>query len=189
MHLIVGQLRQPRLVFVLRFAAMADLGFQPGHLGVGVEQSLCAYARRRWRQNGFRALLKPGFGFAQRGVLRFKVDDRALDFARQAFALGLRLVAPQQPEQLLLARQLDRCIRGTAGRLPPALPGAPSAPPSSRRMSSTRVRFSRVSAMRFSVSLRRSLYLVTPAASSRKTRNSSGLASMMREIVPWPMMA
>ncbi len=43
------------------------------------------------------------------------------------------------------------------------------------RMSSTRDRFSRVSASRPSVSLRRSLYLDTPAASSRKMRSSSGL--------------
>jgi hypothetical protein len=43
-------------------------------------------------------------------------------------------------------------------------------------MSSTRARFLRVSASRPSVSLRRSLYFETPAASSRKTRSSSGLA-------------
>ena len=42
-------------------------------------------------------------------------------------------------------------------------------------MSSTRVRFSRVSCRRFSVSRRRSLYFDTPAASSRNTRSSSGL--------------
>ena len=56
-------------------------------------------------------------------------------------------------------------------------------------MSSTRVRFSRVSFSRFSVSRRRSLYFETPAASSRNKRSSSGLLSMMREIVPWPMIA
>ena len=56
-------------------------------------------------------------------------------------------------------------------------------------MSSTRVRFSRVSASRFSVSRRRSLYLETPAASSRNMRSSSGLASMIREIMPCPMIA
>ncbi|MNV50481.1 hypothetical protein D3C71_1424950 [compost metagenome] len=60
---------------------------------------------------------------------------------------------------------------------------------SSRRMSSTRVRFSRVSDRRFSVSRRRSLYLETPAASSRNRRSSSGRLSMMRLMVPWPMMA
>ena len=56
-------------------------------------------------------------------------------------------------------------------------------------MSSTRVKFSRVSDKRFSVSRRRSLYLETPAASSKNKRNSSGRDSMMRLIVPWPMMA
>jgi hypothetical protein len=52
-----------------------------------------------------------------------------------------------------------------------------------------RVRFSRVSFSRFSVSRRRSLYLETPAASSRNRRSSSGRDSMMRLMVPWPMMA
>src|SRR5438132_3854744 len=33
------------------------------------------------------------------------------------------------------------------------------------------------------------IYLDTPAASSRNTRSSSGLASMMREIIPCSMMA
>jgi hypothetical protein len=33
------------------------------------------------------------------------------------------------------------------------------------------------------------LYFETPAASSKNTRSSSGLASMMREMVPCPMMA
>ena len=56
-------------------------------------------------------------------------------------------------------------------------------------MSSTRDRFSRVSAMRPSVSLRRSLYLETPAASSRNTRSSSGFASITREIIPCSMIA
>jgi hypothetical protein len=39
------------------------------------------------------------------------------------------------------------------------------------------------------VSRRRSLYLETPAASSRKMRNSSGLASITREIIPCSMIA
>jgi hypothetical protein len=39
------------------------------------------------------------------------------------------------------------------------------------------------------VSRRRSLYLETPAASSRNRRSSSGRLSMMRLMVPWPMMA
>ena len=60
---------------------------------------------------------------------------------------------------------------------------------SSMRMSSTRERLSRVSARRPSVSLRRSLYFETPAASSRKTRSSSGFASMTREIIPCSMIA
>ncbi len=61
--------------------------------------------------------------------------------------------------------------------------------PSSSRMSATRDRFSRVSARRDSVSLRRSLYFETPAASSRKTRSSSGFASITREIMPCSMIA
>ena len=49
-----------------------------------------------------------------------------------------------------------------------------SCAPSSMRMSSTRARFSRVSAIRLSVSRRRSRYLETPAASSRNTRKFLG---------------
>jgi hypothetical protein len=37
-HLIISQLRQPGLIFVLRLAAMADFGFQPGYFGIGLEQ-------------------------------------------------------------------------------------------------------------------------------------------------------
>ena len=37
--------------------------------------------------------------------------------------------------------------------------------------------------------LRRSRYFDTPAASSRKTRSSSGFASTMREIIPCSMIA
>ena len=56
-------------------------------------------------------------------------------------------------------------------------------------MSSTRVRFSRVSRKRSSVSRLRSLYLEMPAASSKNTRSSSGFASTIREIVFWPIIA
>ena len=60
---------------------------------------------------------------------------------------------------------------------------------SSRKISCTRTKFSWVSSKRAAVSLRRSLYLETPAASSRKTRSSSGFDSKIREMVPWPIMA
>ena len=54
----------------------------------------------------FPGFLKPGFGFMQRRVPPFQFVDRLFDLACQPFAFGLRLVAPQQPQQLLLARQL-----------------------------------------------------------------------------------
>ena len=85
---------------------MPDLGFQSGHFGIGVEQGALGVMHAvAAGKVGFARFLKPGFGFAQRGILRFQVDDRAFDFARKAFAFSLRVVAPQQPEQLLLARQ------------------------------------------------------------------------------------
>ena len=43
--------------------------------------------------------------------------------------------------------------------------------------------------MRLSVSLRRSLYLEMPAASSMNARMSSGFDSMTREIMPCSMIA
>lgn len=59
----------------------------------------------------------------------------------------------------------------------------------SSRKSLKRSKFSRVCLIRFSVSRRRSLYFEMPAASSKNTRSSSGLASIKREIVPCSMMA
>ena len=59
--------------------------------------------------------------------------------------------------------------------------------PTSSRRSLRRSRFSRVWRMRVSVSLRRSLYLEMPAASSRYTRRSSGRASMIWLIMPCSM--
>ena len=50
-----------------------------------------------------------------------------------------------------------------------------------------RVKFSRVSAMRPSVSLRRSL--AGDAGGFLETPQLVRFASMMREIMPWPMMA
>lgn len=57
----------------------------------------------------------------------------------------------------------------------------------SSRRSLRRSRFSRVCRIRVSVSLRRSLYLEMPAASSRYTRRSSGRASMIWLIMPCSM--
>jgi hypothetical protein len=108
--------------------------------------------------------LDAGFQVAQRGRLGLQLDRRLLDVARQPLALLAGLIALVEPEQVLPPRQLGDVV-------------------------DLRTRFSRVSARRFSVSRRRSLYLVMPAASSRKARSSSGRASMMREIMPCSMMA
>src|SRR3546814_9450977 len=59
----------------------------------------------------------------------------------------------------------------------------------SERRSLRRERFSRVCLIRDSVSLRRSLYFEMPAASSSHCRNSSGLASIIRETMPCSMIA
>jgi len=60
---------------------------------------------------------------------------------------------------------------------------------SSERMSPTRSRFSRVDLILDSVSRFRALYLVTSAASSMKTRRSSGVASVRAPILPCWMTA
>ena len=107
MQAIVGQLREPRLVFVLRFAAVTNLGFKPRHVGVGGKQlalrTMDAVARSEMR---LARRFKPRFGLAQRSVLRFEFVLRAINLALQALTLGQRVVALPQAQQLLLARQL-----------------------------------------------------------------------------------
>ena len=88
------------------FAAVTNLRLKPRHLGVGRKQ----LALRRMHavaggKMSFTRFLEPRFGFAQSGVLRLEFDKRTLDFPCQTFAFHLRFVAPQQPQQLLCARQ------------------------------------------------------------------------------------
>ena len=82
------ELNQARLDLVARFAAMADFRLQPRHLGIRrVHLALRLVQRIAGGEVRFAGFLGARFGLAQRGVLRFQVDHRALDFvARRAGA-------------------------------------------------------------------------------------------------------
>lgn len=54
----------------------------------------------------FARLFKTCFRFTQCGSLRLEINRRPLDFTLQTLALSLRVVTPEQPEQLLLACQI-----------------------------------------------------------------------------------
>jgi hypothetical protein len=177
-----------RLQTVARFNDVADLGLELADLGVGFIQRALrrVHAVRGIVRRAHRFQL--GLDMAQLRGLGFEVDLRLVDRACVALLLCLGLALAQEPQQVLLLFAFGLQLRKRCATS--AWPSSLSRLlPSSRRMSSTRVRFSRVSPRRFSVSRRRSLYLDTPAASSRKIRMSSGLASMIREIMPCPMMA
>ncbi len=111
--------------------------------------------------------------------LGFQVDLGLLNGARMALLFGLGLALAQQPQQVLLflAVGLQRLEA-----LEPPRPGLPACR-GWRRVRAGCLprgsRFSRVSPRRFSVSRRRSLCPEHAAASSRKIRMSSGLASLM----------
>ena len=106
LRLVGFELRQARSVLVARFAPMAYLGFETGHLGARL---VVLGLRRLYAVSGHEMLLarcfEARFGVAQGGVLRFELVDHALHLARHPLALGLRLVAAQQPKQLLFMRQ------------------------------------------------------------------------------------
>jgi hypothetical protein len=115
-RLVVGQLRQARLEFPSRFAPVTNLGFQPCNFGIcRKELALRRMDAVAGREMRLTRLFEPRFEVAQRRVLRFELVHRLVDLARQAIALALRLVAPQQPEQLLLARQLVAVLTVLAG--------------------------------------------------------------------------
>src|SRR6266702_2946759 len=157
----------------LRFEALARVGheanfrFQPRYVRVGpIELALRgaeAIARRVMVTAG---LIELALDLPQPRRLRLELRRPALDVARVSLRFGIGFVAAQKPQQVLFERPLGRKL---------VIPA--------------RARFSRVSARRCAVSRRRSLYLDTPAASSRNTRSSSGFASMIREIMPCSMMA
>jgi hypothetical protein len=132
--------------------------------------------------------LQLGLDVAQLGHARLQRVGGLQHGQLDPLFLGGRVAVLEEPELVQLERALLLQAAVTGGHLG-LLSSLSRLALSSRRMSSTRVRFSRVSFRRFSVSRRRSLYLETPAASSRNRRSSSGRDSMMRLMVPWPMMA
>src|SRR5262249_47900909 len=102
-------LRELGLDSLAGFRDEADLGLDPGHVGVGaVELAL------RGRESVARGVmigarkLELAFALAQASRLGFELDPDALDIARVALRLGVRLVAPQEPEQILLLRAVGR---------------------------------------------------------------------------------
>ena len=120
-HLIITQLQQTRFIFLLRIAAMTDLGFKPRHLGTGlVVFGLCSLHAIIGYKMGFAGFFKTRFRFTQGGVLRLEIVHPPFDVTRHAFAFRLCVVAPKQPQQLLLARQFIAEITILAGhsRLP-----------------------------------------------------------------------
>ena len=185
-----GQRGDLRLHAIARFDDELDLGFEPADFRIRfVQRALRALHRvaRGVMRDPQRFELR--FDFAQLRGLRFEVDLRLFDRALLALPLAAGFVLAQQPQQTLLLFAVGSAVPCSAWRPRPAPSSFSRFAPSSRTMSSTRVRFSRVSCRRFSVSRRRSLYFDTPAASSRNTRSSSGFASIRRAIMPCPMIA
>jgi hypothetical protein len=123
---------------------------------------------------------------AQLRHLGFERHLHLLHFVGVAVARLLGLAQPREREQVVVKRELRLQLvvaRGDLGLLREVL--------ELRRELGADVadadRFSRVSSRRSSVSRRRSRYLDTPAASSRKTRSSSGFDVITREIIPCSM--
>jgi hypothetical protein len=107
MRPVVGQLGEPRLVLAARIPPVADLGFQPCNLGIGrKEVTLCRMHAVAGGKMSFARLLETSLEITQGRVPGFEIGRRLFDLARQPFTLRLRFIAPQQPEQLLLACQL-----------------------------------------------------------------------------------
>ncbi len=154
-----------RLYAVARFDDELDFGFEAAHSRRWLRTArLVRPASRRWPNSARHAALPEhrASTFAQLAV-RFEVDLRLFDRALLLVLLGARLVLAQQPQQALLFFAFGLQLACTSSRRPPALRAFPDSFVSSRTISSTRVRFSRVSCRRFSVSRRRSLYFDTPA--------------------------
>ena len=101
------ELGEACLELAARFAPVADLRLEPGHFGVGrIHVALRLMQRVAGGEVRLARFLGARLGFAQRRVLRLKFGHRALDFERQALALGFRLALPEQPEDLLALHQL-----------------------------------------------------------------------------------
>jgi hypothetical protein len=107
MRPVVGQLGEPRLVLAARIPPVANLGFQPCNLGIGrKEVTLCRMHPVAGGKMSFARLLETSLEITQGRVPGFEIGRRLFDLARQPLTLRLRFIAPQQPEQLLLACEL-----------------------------------------------------------------------------------
>ncbi len=139
--------------------ALLDLG---GDAGVGRSPDAQACGLQRLLQLADGGLV-PGGLLLQRAVRRARISARSWR---------------SLPLNSLYFSALAACLPSTSRRCV-----------ISERRSLRRARFSRVPRMRDSVSLRRSLYLEIPAASSSHWRSSSGLAVIIVETMPCSMIA
>ena len=168
----------------------SDFRLQTGHFGVDLQQPAL---RLVYRIAGAVVrganILELALGRAQFRHMAFKRGRPRLDVPDDLVTLGVGLAPSQQPQHLLLlvVRRLHVAIpRRNFGLLLELLDLAIEL---LQDVVDARQVLARVARSRFSVSRRRSLYFEMPAASSRKTRSSSGRASTMREIMPCSMMA
>ena len=104
---VVGQLGKTRLVLALGFTAVPDFSLQPRDFGIGRKQ---VALRRMDAVTGskmrFARRLQTRFEVTQGGILRLEIVGRLGHLARQPLALGLGLVAAEQPEQVLSTHQV-----------------------------------------------------------------------------------
>jgi hypothetical protein len=184
-----GQRVELRLQAVARFDHELDLGFQAADLGIGLVQVTLSLMHAV--AGGVMRLphvFQLGFDVTQ--FARSVLPARSAPFryrgnifpARSSlrFCAAATAVSAFRPDRL--------AVHGIFARPLPGFPVFQIGIQFAQDIFHSYQVFARI-LQRFSVSRRRSLYLDTPAASSRKIRSSSGRASMMREIMPCPMIA
>ncbi len=125
---------------------------------------------------------------AQLRRLGFQVDLGLLDRALVALLLGLCLALAQQPQQMLLLFAVGMQGLETLRDLGLAFELVEVGAELAQDVFHAGQVLARVRQAVFRLAAA-FLVLGHAAASSRKIRMSSGLASIIREIMPWPMMA
>ena len=171
-------------------AHVLDLLLEPRDLGVGfVKRALRRVHLVAGGSAGLRSSSSRRSASRRRAVsASSSMPSRSISRAWRSRVAAASLPL-QQPQQVLRRPQLPLQFVIAAGDLGlrPADARAACRVPGGYRRRAAGSRACRAS--RNSVSRRRSRYFETPAASSRNTRSSSGLASMMREIMPCSMIA
>ncbi len=104
-----AKLRKLRVETLPRISDEAYFGFKPGDIGVDAVELPLGGGERVPRSVVLRAgLLEIALDFAQARSLGFEFGRAALDVACMALRLGLRFVAAQEPQQVLLLRPVGR---------------------------------------------------------------------------------